>query len=136
MYAEIYLRLEPLGLELVAAAARNAGHDVRIVDLQVFGKQEYFRELKRLAAGRRRVLAELSRQYAGSPGPGDPHPPALPDGFLFAGGHSASFVADEILAHAGTSLDCVVCGEGEAIVPQLLEAAAQVATNCTQFPAS
>ena len=28
MYAEIYLRLEPLGLELVAAAARQAGHAV------------------------------------------------------------------------------------------------------------
>ena len=46
MYAEIYLRLEPLGLELVAAAARNAGHDVRIVDLQVQRQEDYFRELR------------------------------------------------------------------------------------------
>jgi hypothetical protein len=27
MYSKIYLRLEPLGLELVAAAIRNAGHE-------------------------------------------------------------------------------------------------------------
>src|SRR5439155_237546 len=36
MYSEIYLRLEPLGLERVAAAVRAAGHDVRLLDLQVF----------------------------------------------------------------------------------------------------
>ena len=35
MYTKIYLRLEPLGLELVAAAARRAGHDVTLIDLQV-----------------------------------------------------------------------------------------------------
>ena len=35
MYTKIFLRLEPLGLELVAAAARAAGHKVRLIDLQV-----------------------------------------------------------------------------------------------------
>nr|WP_312746442.1 hypothetical protein [Candidatus Nitrospira neomarina] len=35
MYTKIFLRLEPLGLELVAGAARQAGHDVRLIDLQV-----------------------------------------------------------------------------------------------------
>ena len=37
MYSELYLRLEPLGLERVAAAVRGAGHDVRLLDLQIFG---------------------------------------------------------------------------------------------------
>ena len=32
MYTRVYLRLEPLGLELVAAAARAAGHDVRLTE--------------------------------------------------------------------------------------------------------
>ena len=41
MYSEIYLRLEPLGLERVAAAARAAGHEVRILDLQVFRPADY-----------------------------------------------------------------------------------------------
>jgi len=45
MYTEIFLRLEPLGLELVAAAARQAGHEVRVLDLQVFSHADYFRLL-------------------------------------------------------------------------------------------
>ena len=35
LYTKIFLRLEPLGLELVAQAARQAGHEVRLLDLQV-----------------------------------------------------------------------------------------------------
>jgi hypothetical protein len=35
MYSEVFLRLEPLGMERVAAAARDAGHHVRVIDLQV-----------------------------------------------------------------------------------------------------
>lgn len=36
MYSEIYLRLEPLGLELMATSAPKAGHEVRLLDLQAF----------------------------------------------------------------------------------------------------
>jgi len=36
MYSKISLRLELLGLERVAGAALAAGHDVRMVDLQVW----------------------------------------------------------------------------------------------------
>ena len=43
MYSEIYLRLEPLGLELVAESARRAGHEVRLLDLQVYRHQDYCR---------------------------------------------------------------------------------------------
>src|SRR5919106_4047816 len=35
MYTKVFLRLEPLGLELVAQAVRAAGHEVRLIDLQV-----------------------------------------------------------------------------------------------------
>jgi hopanoid C-3 methylase len=50
MYSELYLRLEPLGLEplgleRVAAAVRAAGHDVRLLDLQIFSHDDYRREL-------------------------------------------------------------------------------------------
>jgi hopanoid C-3 methylase len=45
MYSEIYLRLEPLGLERVAAAVRAAGHDVRLLDLQIFTHETYFGEV-------------------------------------------------------------------------------------------
>jgi tRNA(Leu) C34 or U34 (ribose-2'-O)-methylase TrmL len=41
MHAEIFLRLEPLGLELVAQALRNAGHNVHLIDLQIFTHKDY-----------------------------------------------------------------------------------------------
>jgi len=44
MYTEVYLRLEPLGLERVAESCRRAGHEVRLLDLQVF-KHRHFRRL-------------------------------------------------------------------------------------------
>src|SRR5207244_13183699 len=45
MYSELYLRLEPLGLERVAAALLAAGHEVRLLDLQSFTTRDYLAEL-------------------------------------------------------------------------------------------
>jgi len=42
MYTRIFLRLEPLGLELVAAAVRQAGHEVALIDLQVETHRDFF----------------------------------------------------------------------------------------------
>src|SRR5579863_691628 len=123
MYSEIYLRLEPLGLELVAQSARKAGHDVRLLDLQVFRHRDYFRlldDFKPEAIG-------FSLNYlANIPAVVDLAQETrrrLPECFIFAGGHSASFTAKEILAHAEGAIACVVRGEGEAITPNVLEAA-------------
>jgi magnesium-protoporphyrin IX monomethyl ester (oxidative) cyclase len=122
MYSEIYLRLEPLGLERVGAALRDAGHDVYLLDLQVFRPEDYFRELDRLAPG----AVGFSLNYLANV------PEVLdlaretrrlrPGCFVFAGGHSGSFIATELLAHADGALDCMVRGEGELIAPRLLEA--------------
>ncbi len=49
MYTKIYLRLEPLGLELVCAAIRRAGHDVKLIDLQVESHRDYSRLIDRWA---------------------------------------------------------------------------------------
>src|SRR5258708_27057639 len=49
MYSELYLRLEPLGLERVAAAIRAAGHEVQLLDLQIFSHADYWRELETFA---------------------------------------------------------------------------------------
>jgi radical SAM superfamily enzyme YgiQ (UPF0313 family) len=124
MYSEVYLRLEPLGLELVAEATRRAGHEVRLVDLQVFRRRDLFRildewrpdaigfSLNYLANIPEVVdLAVASRKL-------------LPECFIFAGGHSVSFTAREVLEHAAGAIDCVVRGEGEEIAPRLLEIAA------------
>lgn len=45
MYSELFLRLEPLGMERVAAAVRAAGHDIRLLDLQIFTHADLRREL-------------------------------------------------------------------------------------------
>ncbi len=122
MYSEIYLRLEPLGLELVAQSARKAGHEVRLLDLQVFRHPDYFRLLddwKPQAIGfslnylaNIPEVVDLAKQTK----------LRLPGCFIFAGGHSASFTAKEILAHADGAITCIVRGEGEDITPQVLDA--------------
>ncbi|MFY1671461.1 hopanoid C-3 methylase HpnR [Plantactinospora sp. WMMB334] len=123
MYSELFLRLEPLGLECVAAATRDAGHEVRLVDLQTHS------------------LAEMAREYL------DFEPDAVGFGlnylanvpevidlarwvkkrrrppFVFVGGHSVSFVADHVLQQADGAIDAVVRGEGETGTVALLAAA-------------
>src|SRR3954451_2215362 len=100
MYTRVFLTLEPLGLELVAEAARRAGHDVRIVDLQVQPQRELIRTLETwrpdaVCFGGNYLanvpeIIELSKLIKAR----------LPGCFVFVGGHSVSFIAPELLAHA------------------------------------
>ena len=46
----------------------------------------------------------------------------LPGCLVFAGGHSVSFVAEQVLAHAEGAIDVVLKGEGETGAPALLAA--------------
>ena len=122
MYSELYLRLEPLGLERVAAAVRAAGHEVRLIDLQVFGHADLVAELD----GFRPAAVGFSVNYlANVPEVVDlarEIKQRRPETFVFIGGHSASFIAPEFLEHGRGAIDCVVRGEGEVITPLLLEA--------------
>jgi hopanoid C-3 methylase HpnR len=122
MYSELYLRLEPLGLERVAAAVRAAGHDVRLLDLQVFTHADYHRELERFAP----EAVGFSLNYlANVPEVIDLAKATrsrFPRCFVFVGGHSASFIGPELLEHAREAIDCAVRGEGEVITPRILEA--------------
>jgi hopanoid C-3 methylase HpnR len=124
MYTKIFLRLEPLGIELIAAELRRAGHQVRLIDLQVERHADYFRQVE----GWQPDIVAFSCNYlANLPEVIDlarATKAARPGTFVFVGGHSASFVAGEILDHAAGSIDCVLKGEGEASVARLAEAAA------------
>jgi hopanoid C-3 methylase len=124
MYTRIFLRLEPLGLELICAAARDAGHDVRLIDLQV----ETHRDLERLVRTWRPDAVCFSGNYlANIPEIVDlakAIDARLPECFVFVGGHSASFIAADLLRHADGAVDCVLKGEGEASVAALLAAVA------------
>jgi hopanoid C-3 methylase len=122
MYSEIYLRLEPLGMERVAQAVRAAGHEVRLLDLHTFAHADLARELSvfqpRAVGFSLNYLAnlpevvDLARQIKG----------ADRRRFIFVGGHSAAFVADELLEHGAGAIDCVLRGEGENGAVQLLAA--------------
>ena len=124
MYTRVFLRLEPLGLEMVAAAARDAGHEVRLIDLQV----ETARDLDRLLRSFRPDAVCFSGNYLANI-PEIIHLSKsirrlLPGCFVFVGGHSVSFTAADLLRHGEGAIDCVLRGEGEASVAALLAAVA------------
>ena len=122
LYSELYLRLEPLGLERVAAAVRAAGHEVRLLDLQVFDHADYLREL---AEWQPRAVGFSLNYLANVPEVIDLAKATRaqrPETFVFVGGHSASFIAAELLDHGAGAIDCVVRGEGEVVAPRVLEA--------------
>jgi hopanoid C-3 methylase HpnR len=122
MYSKIFLRLEPVGLELVAAAARRVGHSVRVIDLQVESHTDYLRLLDEWTPD---VVAFSGNYLANVPEIVDLAKATrsrLPRTFVFAGGHSVSFTAEEVLRHADGAIDCVLRGEGEPPIEALLEA--------------
>jgi hopanoid C-3 methylase len=122
MYSEIFLRLEPLGLERVAGAARDAGHEVRVVDLQVSSMKELAREFSDF---RPDALGVSLNYLANIPEAIDLAHQAKrlnPRCFVFFGGHSVSFVAQEVLDQAEGAVDAVARGEGETAVVPLLAA--------------
>jgi hopanoid C-3 methylase len=124
LYTKIFLRLEPLGLELVAQAARHAGHDVRLIDLQVEDHRAYFGMVD---GWQPQVIAFSCNYLANVPEIVDlakATKARFPEIFICVGGHSASFVAPAIMAHAKGAIDCVLKGEGEATMPLLLAAIA------------
>ncbi|POR55030.1 hopanoid C-3 methylase HpnR [Paraburkholderia eburnea] len=125
MYTRVFLRLEPLGLESVAGAAREAGHDVRLLDLQV----ETHRHLMRLVRDWQPQALCFSGNYlANIPEIIDLSKAvkaALPSCFVFVGGHSVSFTAHDLLRHADGAIDCILRGEGEASINALLAAVSE-----------
>ena len=134
MYTKIYLRLEPLGLELIAQAARQAGHEVYLIDLQVETWKDY---LAHLRTWKPDVIAFSCNYLANVPEIVDLAKltkQELPHCFVFVGGHSASFVARDFLAHGAGAIDCVLKGEGEVSVPKLLLAVEHDRKAITNVP--
>ena len=133
MYTKIFLRLEPLGLELVAASARAGGHEVQLIDLQVESHRAFFRLI---GDWRPDVIAFSCNYLANIPEIVDLSKAArarLSRTFICVGGHSASFVAKTIIEHGEGSIDCVLRGEGEAGLPLLLDAI-EAGGDLTEIP--
>src|SRR5258707_8723596 len=96
MYSEIYLRLEPLGMERVAAATRAAGQDVRIIDLQIFKHRHLFAELESFKPN---AVAFSLNYLANVPEGIDLAKDVkrlMKDCFVFTGGHNGAFFAGKI----------------------------------------
>ena len=133
LYTKVFLRLEPLGLELVAAAARCAGHTVRLIDLQVEDHRAYFRLLH---VWRPDVVAFSCNYLANVPEIvylAKATKVRFPQTFVCVGGHSASFTATALIEHGEGAIDCVLKGEGEAGMPLML-AAIETGTDVTEVP--
>ncbi len=121
LYSELFLRLEPLGLERVAGAARAAGHDVRLLDLQTHTTGE----LDRVLAGFAPDVVGFGVNYLANV------PEVIdlahrvkrlrPAATVVVGGHAVSFIAGHVLHQAGGAVDVVLRGEGEVALPLLLE---------------
>jgi magnesium-protoporphyrin IX monomethyl ester (oxidative) cyclase len=122
MYSEIFLRLEPLGVECVAAAARQAGHEVRVMDLQVFSHgslEREFAEFQPDAVGfGLNYLANVPEAIDLAKAIKRAYPACL----VFAGGHSVSFIAQHVIEQSDGCIEAVVRGDGEIATPLLLEA--------------
>lgn len=118
MYSLFGLSLPPMGLLYIAAVLEQAGHQVRVLDLAVDGvfltDQDFSRaDLVGISSDTTRIERAVKLAWrAKSSGCrvvlGGPHP---------------QFQAEEILATG--AVDCIVKGEGEAVVPALLEALEQ-----------
>jgi magnesium-protoporphyrin IX monomethyl ester (oxidative) cyclase len=122
IFSEIFLRLEPLGVECVASALQAAGYDVRLIDLQVLTPQDV---RSTLTSWRPDAVGFSVNYLANVPEVIDlarAVKATLPRAGVFVGGHSASFVAPEMLAHADGAIDCVIRGEGEMAAVRVLEA--------------
>jgi hopanoid C-3 methylase HpnR len=114
--------LEPLGLELVTEAVRQAGHEARLIDLQVESHRDLFNLIDRY---RPDVVAFSCNYLSNVPEIIDLAKGIKErrrDTYVVIGGHSASFTAEELLEHGEGGIDCALKGEGEASIGQLLEA--------------
>ncbi|MEX5637341.1 hopanoid C-3 methylase HpnR [Parafrankia sp. FMc2] len=120
MYSEIFLRLEPIGLERVGAALLRHGHDVRIIDLQTEQTKSYLGALRRFQpecvmfglnylANVPEVITLAKQAKA-----------VLPGCLVVAGGHSVSFIARHLLDTCQEAIDAVARGEGETVAPRIL----------------
>lgn len=122
MHSEVFLRLEPLGLERVGASLRNSGVEVRLIDLQVYTYADLWRCLEEFVPD----TIGLSLNYlANVPEVIDlakSMKARRPDCPIFAGGHSVSFIAERVLDQAGGAIDAIVRGEGEDVAPVLVAA--------------
>src|SRR5256886_14543528 len=117
----ISLRRERLAIERAAGAARETALSVRLIDLQCESHRNFFDLIR---CWRPDVIAFSGNYLANVPEIIDlarATRALLPTAFIFVGGHSVSFIPEEILRHTAGAVDCVAIGEGETAISRLLD---------------
>src|SRR5205809_6798215 len=114
-----FFRIEPLGLEYIAAALEARGHRTTTVDLR-YGRslEHYMRTARPAVVGvacmhaleTDEVLALTARIRRASP-----------DAFILVGGHSAAAYPTPFFAN---TVDAICVDDGEMVVPALVDALA------------
>jgi radical SAM superfamily enzyme YgiQ (UPF0313 family) len=118
---------------LLSISAPSLG-DSQIIDLQTETQQDYFRLIDRWQPD---AIAYSCNYLANVPEIIDLAKETrnrLPDSSIMVGGHSASFTAKELLEHAEGALDCVLKGEGEPVITDVLAAAASDCKSLHKVP--
>ena len=116
---EMLTFVEPLGMICVAAQLEEAGHRCAVFDLRIDGEEKGLARCREFApqvvglqcnftTERRRTL-RLVRQVKGM----------LPEAFIVIGGHDASREPEWFI---GEGVDAVAIGDGEEVMPPLVEA--------------
>src|SRR5258707_15532231 len=124
LYTDVFLRLDPWGLDLVAEAARRARHSVRLLDLQVESHADYHRMI---AEWQPDFISFSCKYFAKVPEIVDLAKAAklsLPRSFICVGGHSASFSSSALVEHGENPLDFVSKVLGDVSNLYLLEVGA------------
>jgi len=116
---EMITFVEPLGLECVAGGLERDGHECKIVDLRIEGLERGLAKARRFApeivglqcnfTTERYRLLRLAKRVKEE----------LPDALLVVGGHDASRDPEWFLHPA---IDVVAVGDGEEIMPALVDA--------------
>ena len=107
---------------------------MRLIDLQCESHQDFFRSVEHW---RPDVIAFCGNYLANVPEIIDlarATRDLLPDAFICVGGHSVSFIPNEILRHADGAVDCVLTGEGETAITGLFDAIAQNRRDLKHVP--
>ena len=127
MFSQIFLRLEPLGLELVP---RGAPRRSRCGDPRFAGRDRSPTSSVGSTIGgpTRFAFAQLFGERAGNDGSRESGARA-PAGLFILWAATAHASRRRVLPHGEGALDCVLEGEGEASLVSLLEAAAGSATS-------
>src|SRR5580765_7669810 len=114
-----FFRIEPLGLEYIAAALEARGHGATVADLRYSGSVEGYLRSKRPALVGIACMHALETDDVLALA--DEVRRSSPDSFILVGGHSAAAYPSPFFT---SDVDAVCVGDGELVVPELAEALA------------